>query len=54
MTCFAQSKLMNYGKERCLEYFNPRTERHKENTMINWTNIYLEIFSLIHLDKINQ
>jgi hypothetical protein len=52
MTCFAQTKIKGELKrEECLEYFNPTNELHVKNTMINWTNIYFEILSLINLDK---
>jgi len=52
MTCFAQTKSFDTRKTReCLDFFNPLTLNHIKNTMINWTNIYFEIFSLIDLDK---
>ena len=52
MTCFSQTKSTgSIERSKCLEYFNPEKENQKKNTMINWTNIYFEIFSLINLDQ---
>jgi hypothetical protein len=52
MTCFVQTKIKNeMEKKDCFEFFNPTNDLHLKNTMINWTNIYFEILSLIDLNE---
>ena len=48
-SCFAQS-MTKYPrtKEFCLNQFNPLTQKHRDNTVINWTNVIFELVSLIN------
>lgn len=52
-SCFAQtSTKYPRTKEFCMNQFNPLTQRHKDNTVINWTNVIFELTSLTYqLDK---
>jgi hypothetical protein len=46
-SCFSQMKLKDSSDEECNKQMNPLTLRHFNNTLINWMNVYLELFSLI-------
>ena len=50
-TCFVQTREILKKSEDCLKFFNPVDEKHFRNTLINWTNIYLEIFALVNLNE---
>jgi hypothetical protein len=52
-SCFAQTSTgYPRTKEFCLHQFNPLTQHHLDNTVINWTNVIFELSSLIYqLDK---
>jgi hypothetical protein len=52
-SCFAQtSTKFPRNKEFCMHQFNPLTQKHKDNTVINWTNVFFELTSLTYeLDK---
>lgn len=49
-SCFSQTKMKTTTKilsnDECKTFF-PFSELHYKNTLINWTNVYFEIFSLI-------
>jgi hypothetical protein len=47
-SCFSQIKLQDTDNENCKKQMNPLTGRHFRNTLINWLNVYFELFSLVY------
>ena len=48
-SCFAQTTTSwQRTEEFCMHQFNPLTQQHKDNTVINWTNVIFELVSLIY------
>lgn len=48
-SCFSQtSTTYPHTEEFCMNQFNPLTHQHKDNTVINWTNVIFELLSLIY------
>jgi len=49
-SCFTQLNLKQFeANEKCEKIFNPLSELHFKNTLLNWTNVYLELFTIISL-----
>lgn len=50
-SCFSQFYTEKLDLDDCKKQMNPLTELHFKNTLINWVNVYFELFALISLNE---